>query len=577
MTGSQIVPPVLSGGGFSVGFMISCPPRTPAVVLAALAAAGRAESAAAAAKLALAHEVVGDGYEEFAACEVATALSVSSMAARNLAYLGDVLAHRLPRVRRALERGDLDLMRVRAIIDRTQFLTDPARLAEAEHRILAQVLVAGRCTTRGQTEAAADKIIATLDPSALIQRRRKAVADRCLDIRADLDGMSSLYGSLPAADGTVVDRALRTMATGVCGADPRTLAQRRADTLTAWAAGHTHLPCTCGSPDCPDCPDTDDAPDNSTTPGDGDGDGGGGGGVPVARAGTRAGTRAGSGRNRPVIQVVVDAAVLLGAVDLPGVLAHYGIIDPETVRTLAADARWQRMLTTDGVPIHLGRLINPGTGPDTPESLRYTPSERLAALVRTRDFHCRFPGCTSPAATADLDHVIAFNKTNPHLGGRTVAANLACLCRWHHRAKTDHVWNVTMTPDGTQHWTGPHEQHLHTTPTGMPPTSTSAPAAPPGTTSPVLPPHPATPTRIVAPDADDPPDEHPPPRFTPDGHWADDPCTPTDLDALEALFDTDLRRHAQLTRTATAPGRNPTPRPPPPGNPTEPDDEPPPF
>ncbi|MEO6880132.1 MAG: DUF222 domain-containing protein [Mycobacteriaceae bacterium] len=114
------------------------PPRRPAadaaagssVVLAALAAAGRAESAAAAAaaaKLGLAQEVVGDGYEEFAACEVAAELSVSSPAAKNLAHLGDVLVHRLPQVRRASERGDLDLVRARATIDRTQAVTDPAR------------------------------------------------------------------------------------------------------------------------------------------------------------------------------------------------------------------------------------------------------------------------------------------------------------------------------------------------------------------------------------------------------------------------------------------------------------------
>ncbi|MEO6880874.1 MAG: HNH endonuclease signature motif containing protein [Mycobacteriaceae bacterium] len=239
------------------------------------------------------------------------------------------------------------------------------------------------------------------------------------------------------------------------------------------------------------------------------------------------------------------------------------------MRTLAADARWQRLITHHGVPIHLGRLMNPGTAPDTPQSLRYTPSERLAALVRTRDFSCPFPGCTSPAATADLDHVIPFNKIHPHHGGRTVAANLACLCRWHHRAKTDRVWNATMDPDATQHWTGPHDQHLHSVPGGMPPTG----HGPPGTAAPVLPPKPGTPARVVAPD-DDPPDDHPPDRFTPDGHWAEDPFTGADLDALEALIDADQHQHTRVVGAAATPAQRP---PPPPVARTDPDDDPPPF
>ncbi|MEO6880873.1 MAG: DUF222 domain-containing protein [Mycobacteriaceae bacterium] len=160
--------------------MITSPPRTPSVVLAALAVAGRAESAAVAAKLALAHEVVGDGDgdgdEEFAACEVAAARSISSTAAKNLAHLGDVLAHRLPRVRATLQRGDLDLVRARAIIDRTQNIDDPFLLARAEGRILDHVLVPGRCVTRGQTEAA---------------------ADRCVDLRPDLDACPASTARCP--------------------------------------------------------------------------------------------------------------------------------------------------------------------------------------------------------------------------------------------------------------------------------------------------------------------------------------------------------------------------------------------
>lgn len=94
-----------------------------------------------------------------------------------------------------------------------------------------------------------------------------------------------------------------------------------------------------------------------------------------------------------------------GAVDLPGVLSGFGVVDPGTVRTLAADARWQRLLTLDGRPVA------------APES-RYRPSTALARLVRARDGHCRFPGCTTPARSCDLDHVVPSDHEAPDRAGR---------------------------------------------------------------------------------------------------------------------------------------------------------------
>lgn len=58
---------------------------------------------------------------------------------------------------------------------------------------------------------------------------------------------------------------------------------------------------------------------------------------------------------RVVVHVVVAAETLAGAADLPGVLRRLGVVDADTVRRLAADATWQRLLTVDGTPAHLGR------------------------------------------------------------------------------------------------------------------------------------------------------------------------------------------------------------------------------
>ncbi|MGY1812541.1 DUF222 domain-containing protein [Blastococcus sp. SYSU D00820] len=82
---------------------------------------------------------------------------------------------------------------------------------------------------------------------------------------------------------------------------------------------------------------------------------------------------------------------------------------------------------------------------DRPEPVdRYRPSIPTDRFVRTRDQHCRMPGCHHRAGWADLDHVI------PHAhGGATACDNLCCLCRRHHRLKTHaRGWRFTMSPDG---------------------------------------------------------------------------------------------------------------------------------
>jgi hypothetical protein len=85
----------------------------------------------------------------------------------------------------------------------------------------------------------------------------------------------------------------------------------------------------------------------------------------------------------------------------------------------------------------------------------HDPPGWMATLVRLRDEHCVFPGCTTAATDCDLDHI------NPYLpldqGGRpgqTHPEALACLCRRHHRAKTSRRWAYQRTPDGYL-WHGP--------------------------------------------------------------------------------------------------------------------------
>ncbi|KAB7741855.1 hypothetical protein GA707_16705 [Nostocoides sp. F2B08] len=100
-----------------------------------------------------------------------------------------------------------------------------------------------------------------------------------------------------------------------------------------------------------------------------------------------------------------------------------------------------------------GALIDPD---DALRSEAYTPGERLKRLIRARDGRCRFPGCTVPPRSCDIDHVQAWPR------GPTSAANLMCLCRRHHRVKQRMRWRVIIGDGATVTWTDP-AGHVHAT------------------------------------------------------------------------------------------------------------------
>ncbi|MGL4742869.1 MAG: HNH endonuclease signature motif containing protein [Dermatophilaceae bacterium] len=98
-----------------------------------------------------------------------------------------------------------------------------------------------------------------------------------------------------------------------------------------------------------------------------------------------------------------------------------------------------------------------GSADGTPERRHtYRPGRALAATIRARDGHCRFPGCSVPARRCQLDHVIRYPD------GPTTEDNLCALCPTHHAVKHHAGWTLTMTPDGTCTWTAPTGRR-HTT------------------------------------------------------------------------------------------------------------------
>ncbi|ORW09067.1 HNH endonuclease signature motif containing protein [Mycobacterium kyorinense] len=381
--------------------------------LAAVAALLRYRVAAAAEAEDRRGYAVIDGFEQTAG-EVAAAMNLSAMAASYLVTHAEALDVRLPKVAALLAEGRTDWRTVRLIIGRTDLVTDEAVIAQLDESLAGRI-AKWQGWSKQRIVNAVDAAVRIADPDAARERRTKAHDDRYIGITAKDDGMAEVYGNVAATAATAFDRRLSQLATRVCPADPRTLEQRRADALAALTEGR-ELGCSCGQPECPNRIETD----------------------PV------------QGGAQVVINVVASEQTVNGHSDQPGYLDGYGVIDAEQVRELA-EAAWLRQ-------------ADPATS--AAAALRYQPSAALERAIRCRDLTCRFPGCHRRATHCDIDHTIAFNHANPAAGGLTIASNLKCLCRQHHRLKTFGGWHDRQLADGTVIWTSPTGRVYRTSPAG---------------------------------------------------------------------------------------------------------------
>jgi hypothetical protein len=142
------------------------------------------------------------------------------------------------------------------------------------------------------------------------------------------------------------------------------------------------------------------------------------------------------------VQVVVHLATLLGLADNPGELRGHGPIPNGVLRDWLTDATTWRRLVTDPVT---GHLLDYGP------QVRFAPP-KLKAFLAARDGTCVFPGCRQPGERTDADHHPPWKPDGT--GGSTSAATMACLCRQHHRWRTDHGWTLEHLPDRYR-WTSP--------------------------------------------------------------------------------------------------------------------------
>ncbi|WP_256041359.1 HNH endonuclease signature motif containing protein [Cryobacterium sp. SO1] len=152
---------------------------------------------------------------------------------------------------------------------------------------------------------------------------------------------------------------------------------------------------------------------------------------------------------RGTVMITVPVLTLLGLDEEPATLEGYGPISPEMARQIAGHApSFTRLLThpETGVVLSLGKTQHKNT-------------TAMKKWLRVRDETCRFPGCSRPAVTSDIDHTHDWAD-----GGTTDCDNLAHLCEPHHRLKHLTHWRVTQEPGGILLWTSPGKRSYRTDP-----------------------------------------------------------------------------------------------------------------
>jgi hypothetical protein len=210
----------------------------------------------------------------------------------------------------------------------------------------------------------------------------------------------------------------------------------------------------------------------------------------LARRSLEGGRLPQTGGVRPQLTVTVDLDSLLGHPgSLGGEAGWAGPLDPEGCQRLACDAAVTRVLVTrqhaghhhpghdpsgqappqahdpsgtDGLAGRLRAataLLPPilGGAPSQPLEVGRTtrvvqPAQRLALAVR--DGGCVFPDCDRPLAWCEAHHLRHWLH-----GGPTDLANLALVCRAHHRAVHEGGWRLARRPDGQLTATPPHRRH----------------------------------------------------------------------------------------------------------------------
>jgi hypothetical protein len=353
------------------------------------------------------------------AAQVALARRESPNRGQRHLGLARVLTGEMPHTLAALRTGRITEWRATLLVRETVCLS-------LEDRVTVDRALAGdpeALEAYGEQEliGAARKLAYQRDPESVVERRRKAEADRRVTLRPAPDVMTQLSALLPVASGVAVYAALRREADRLRAlGDPRTQGQIMADTLITRVTGA----------------------------------------APTAANG------------RPVVQVTVNltmsTAALLAGADDPAWVEGHGPIPADLARELIADS------VEAGLATWLRRLfVKPGTGElvAMDSRARLFPT-KLARFIGLRDQTCRTPWCDAPIR--HRDHVIPAEH-----GGPTSAGNGQGTCEACNHAKQAPGWHAQPRP-GPHHTvqTTTPTGHTYTSTAPAPPGTEQAPSEP---------------------------------------------------------------------------------------------------
>jgi hypothetical protein len=230
-------------------------------------------------------ERAGISLADGAAEEVAAELAMNPVTASiKLSHAQDMTS-RLPATVAALEAGEIDYVRAKAMTDLTAVLTD-----DQAQRVEQKVLAHGRRANPGRFRQCVRYHVIATDPVAAERLRRTQRAGRDITGRDLPEGMSQLVVTLEPHEAQLAYDQINALAAQVKTTD-RSLAQCRADVFLDLIVGKV------------------------------------------------------SERPLVTVNVMVPMTTLMGLNQHPGEITGYGPITAEYARELARDATWRRMIT----------------------------------------------------------------------------------------------------------------------------------------------------------------------------------------------------------------------------------------
>ena len=338
----------------------------------------------------------------------------------------------------ALVAGELSPAHAQVLASGTQHL--PAHTAVEAEPVLVE---AARRLDPRRLRRLVGHLCLVADPEGAEGRAERQHQRRGLWFSPTWEGMVAIDGLLEPEAGQTLLAALEPLARPADAHDTRTGGQRRADALTE-----------------------------------------------LARRNLEGGRLPQSGGVRPQLLVTVDLDSLVGPdPGLGGDAGWVGPLPPETCRRLACDGAVTRVLVTRHPTNHhhdhdvrAGRDHGdhgPGGDGDgslaawlrtamakLPPILGGAPTQPLEvgrtsrvvtaaqrAALAVRDGGCAVAGCDRPLGWCEAHHLRHWLH-----GGPTDLANLALVCRAHHRAVHEGGWRLTRDPDGRLTATPPHRR-----------------------------------------------------------------------------------------------------------------------